>query len=34
MDTKYRKELIAMDRFSVVKKMQMKAKNRLPAVFV
>ncbi len=33
MDGKYRKELINMDKFSVVKKMQMKAKNRLPAVF-
>lgn len=28
MDTKYKKELIIMDKFSVVKKMQMKAKNR------
>lgn len=33
MDAKYRKKLIDMDRYSVVKKMQMKAKNRLPAIF-
>lgn len=34
MDAKYRKTLIDMDRYSVVKKMQMKAHNRLPAIFV